>query len=149
MRNPCQRTPFCFESHQTGDLVIELGTVTPLVIILFFQVYCSFLFRRFTMADRHDSYSWFSTIPTETVCVGMLLNITECRCTILPHYIDFKCEQENKQIKTRIFPNHKGRVQWLRRSAAGLLPWRPGFNPMPVLVGFIVNKVFPKKFPRV
>jgi hypothetical protein len=59
-----------------GDLAIELEKTTPLAIIHFFQVYCSFLFRRFTMPDQHDIYSWFSRIPTETVCVSMCLNIT-------------------------------------------------------------------------
>jgi len=32
-------------------------------------------------------------------------------------------------------------VPWLRRLVAVLLPWRPGFDPMPALVGFVVEIV--------
>jgi hypothetical protein len=32
-------------------------------------------------------------------------------------------------------------VPWLRRLAAGLSPWRPGFDPGSVHVGFVVDKV--------
>jgi hypothetical protein len=32
-------------------------------------------------------------------------------------------------------------VPWLRRLAAGLPPRRPGFDPGPVRVGFVVDKV--------
>jgi hypothetical protein len=32
-------------------------------------------------------------------------------------------------------------VPWLRRLAAGLPPRRPGFDPGPVHVGFVVDKV--------
>jgi hypothetical protein len=42
-------------------------------------------------------------------------------------------------------------VPWLRRLVAGLSPWRPGFDPGSVHVGFVVDKValgqvFPRQF---
>jgi hypothetical protein len=41
-------------------------------------------------------------------------------------------------------------VPWLRRLAAGLPPGRPGFDPGPVHVGFVVDKVaLGQVFPRV
>jgi hypothetical protein len=49
-----------------------------------------------------------------------------------------------------IFDGSKA-VQWLRRLVAGLSPRRPGFDPGPVHVGFVVDKValgqvFPPKY---
>jgi hypothetical protein len=46
---------------------------------------------------------------------------------------------------------HKRHVgPWLRRLAAGLPPRRPGFDPGPVHVGFVVDKVaLGQGFPRV
>jgi hypothetical protein len=32
-------------------------------------------------------------------------------------------------------------VTWLRRSVAVLLPWRPWFDPRPIRVGFVVDRV--------
>jgi hypothetical protein len=41
-------------------------------------------------------------------------------------------------------------VPWLRRSVAGLSPWRPGFDPGSVHVGIVVDKVaLGQVFPRV
>jgi hypothetical protein len=42
-------------------------------------------------------------------------------------------------------------VPWFRRLVTGLLPWRPGFDPGSVYVGFVVDKValgqvFPEYF---
>jgi hypothetical protein len=37
--------------------------------------------------------------------------------------------------------HHIMAVPWLRRLVAGLSPRRPGFNPGPVHVGFMVDKV--------
>jgi hypothetical protein len=43
-----------------------------------------------------------------------------------------------------------GAVPWLRRLAAGLPPRKPGFDPGPVHVGFVVDKVsLGQVFPRV
>jgi hypothetical protein len=36
---------------------------------------------------------------------------------------------------------HSEAMPWLRRLAAGLPPWRPGFDPGSVHVGFVVDKV--------
>jgi hypothetical protein len=41
-------------------------------------------------------------------------------------------------------------VPWLRRLVAGLSPWKPGFDPGSVHVGFVVDKVARGQvFPRV
>jgi hypothetical protein len=44
---------------------------------------------------------------------------------------------KKKQLTTRCL----NAVPWLRLLVAGLSPWRPGFDPRSVDVGFVVDKV--------
>jgi len=38
-------------------------------------------------------------------------------------------------------PQERRTVPWLKQLFASLSPWRPGFNPRSVYVGFVVGKV--------
>jgi hypothetical protein len=72
----------------------------------------------------------------------------ECRCTILPHYMDFKCEQKNKSTKIRICLKHRA-LPWLTGLVAGLMLPSPGCVPMPGCVKFMVDEVpMGQDFPR-
>jgi hypothetical protein len=47
----------------------------------------------------------------------------------------------NCQSKLVCFHHLETTVPWLRRLVAGLSPWRPGFDPGSVHVGFVADEV--------
>jgi hypothetical protein len=65
----------------------------------------------------------------------------------------FKPNNSLQDRLRRIIIIEQGKIEavpWLRRLAAGLPPWRPGFDPGSVHVGFVVDKVaLGQVFPRV
>ena len=65
--------------------------------------------------------------------VGFSILPKECRCTILPHYMDFKFEQKKKSTKIRICLKHRA-LPWLTGLVAGLILPSPGFKTMPACV---------------